>query len=199
MSVAKSGWQAHSTRRGRRLSYIARTGRSVGIHDHPPWSNQDPTRVRLIRSQSERRRSPGLAARRRRLGVLSKSGSFQHLEDLTDVVHSHQVSLPADFVQHRTGYGLVLETGVVRGDVEVRVSPPQMHGDTDLPELEASVGGKELEILCGPIAVVREERAASSSNRARTSGRRKIAASASGISLTMSSIARLGHRRATTT
>ena len=39
----------------RRLGVLgSESGSSVGIHDQPPWSNQDPTRVRLIRSQSER-------------------------------------------------------------------------------------------------------------------------------------------------
>ncbi|MGO9962270.1 MAG: hypothetical protein ACLPUG_02440 [Acidimicrobiales bacterium] len=57
--------------------------------------------------------------------------------------------LPTDFVQHRTGKGFVLETGVVWGDVEIGLSLLQVHWDGDLSELEAPVVGKELEILYG--------------------------------------------------
>jgi hypothetical protein len=57
------------------------------------------------------------------------------------------VPLAADLVQHRAGYRLVLETGVVRENIDVGVSLPQVYWDRDLCEIEASVAGKKLEIL----------------------------------------------------
>src|SRR5579862_1968353 len=83
-------------------------------------------------------RAPALGPRQR---------SVQRGADVPEVIEGQEVALPGELVQDRARYGVVQETGVMRRDVAVGVSLPDVHGYLDRTQREAPVGGEQLEVL----------------------------------------------------
>ena len=74
-------------------------------------------------------------------------GAVECGADVFEVVERHEVALAGELVQDRARDGVVEETRVVRRDVAVGVSLPDVYGYLDRAEIEAPVCREELEVL----------------------------------------------------
>ena len=115
--------------------------------------------------------------------------------DLLEVVEGHEVALPDKLVQDRARDGVVKEAGVVRRDVAVGISLPDMHGYSIASRAKPQSVAKSSKSWTAAAPAVRDDRTASCVNSSRTSGRERIATSAGGSCLIMRSSAREGQRR----